>query len=378
MPRLKKKPIIIGSVLVLTIIIVGILIFRDELTKIALKPTDSAVPVGVTDASESDIEIAASNLQTPWGIAFLPNGDILVTERPGSLKRITGDAQSYTIDGVIETSEGGLLGIALHPDFARNNLLYLYSTYRNNGTLLNRVERYTYSEDQLSLDRVVIEDIPGSSTHDGGMIAFGPDKKLYITTGDASRPDSAQDTAALSGKILRINDDGSIPADNPFNNAVYSYGHRNPQGITWDDDGIMWSSEHGPSGSATGRDELNRIDKGANYGWPVISGDETREDMRSPVVQSGDNDTWAPGAIAYHDGSLFFTGLRGQTLYQAEIIDKNTVTLSRHFGEKYGRLRAAVTHNNQLYISSSNTDGRGFPKDNDDKIIKINPRIFSR
>lgn len=371
----------VAAILLLIILLGGVAVyaFRGQLERYLLRPTESNIPAGIQNGEGPDIQTVASNLDTPWGIAFLPNGDLLVTERPGTLKRIAEDNKTYPISGVTETSEGGLLGIALHPDFEDNNFLYLYSTYRADGQLRNRVERYTYKDDTLTTDKVVIENIPGSSNHDGGAIAFGPDDgKLYITTGDAGSAGSAQDTSVLSGKILRLNDDGTVPDDNPFSNPVYSYGHRNPQGLAWDDKGRLWSTEHGPSGSASGRDELNLIEKGANYGWPVITGDEASAGMRAPVAQSGDNDTWAPGALAYADGSLYFTGLRGQTLYQAVISDTQdvSVTLKRHFSREYGRLRAAAVRNGTLYISTSNTDGRGSPKPQDDKIIQIDLSLF--
>lgn len=378
MLRHKKR---IAGILLLIILLGGAAAyaFRGQLERYLLRPTESNIPAGIQNGEGPDVRTVASNLATPWGIAFLPDGDLLVTERPGTLKRIAEDNKTYPISGVIETSEGGLLGIALHPDFEDNNLLYLYSTYRNGGALRNRVERYTYREDTLAIDKVVIENIPGSNNHDGGAIAFGPDDgKLYITTGDAADAQSAQDTGVLSGKILRLDDDGSVPDDNPFSNPVYSYGHRNPQGLAWDDNGRLWSTEHGPSGSVSGRDELNLIEKGANYGWPAITGDETRAGMRVPVAQSGDNDTWAPGALAHADGSLYFTGLRGQTLYQAVISDTQnvSVTLKRHFSREYGRLRAAAVRDGALYISTSNTDGRGSPKPQDDKIISIRLSLF--
>jgi glucose/arabinose dehydrogenase len=367
------KRIIIIVCIGIILIAAGLFLYRDNLTSLFLKPTDSDIEKGLS-IDETSVRIVADKLQTPWAIAVLPSGDLLTTERSGTLMRIADNNQSYPIAGVTETSEGGLLGIALHPDYEKNNFLYLYATYTSNGALLNRVERYVFKDDNLTPDTTILDNIPGASTHDGGAIAFGPDKKLYITTGDAGNEQSAQDTGSLSGKILRINDDGTIPEDNPFSNPVYSYGHRNPQGIAWDDKGRLWSTEHGPSGSASGRDELNLIELGQNYGWPVITGDETRQDMRSPIAQSGDTDTWAPGALAHKDGVLYFTGLRGQSLYVADISADETkprVTLRKYFSEKYGRLRAATIRNDTLYISTSNTDGRGQPSASDDKILRI-------
>ena len=346
-------------------------IFLWQFSQFIFNPTDSNVPVATSSLDSKDVRTVTANITTPWAIAFLPDGDLLVTERSGQVQRIGENGATYRVAGVRETSEGGLLGIALHPEFDSNQYVYLYSTTNETGTLTNRVERYTLQGESLQDRTVILADIPASSNHDGGALAFGPDDKLYITTGDAGNENSAQDTNSLAGKILRINDDGTVPGDNPFGNAVWSYGHRNPQGIAWDDQQQLWSTEHGPSGTQTGRDELNLIEKGANYGWPIITGDETREDMKTPVAQSGTDDTWAPAGLAYANGSLYFAGLRGQSLYQAKINDDNKVTLSRHFSGEYGRLRAVVVRGDELYFSTSNRDGRGSPAENDDRLLSI-------
>jgi len=323
---------------------------------------------------ESTIEIIADNLQIPWEIVFLPDGDLLVTERPGTLKIIGKEGRVYTIDGVEHVGEGGLLGLVLHPQFQENHWIYLYFTTRNGESLTNRVERYRFKENRLSEKKSIIDNIPGASYHDGGRITFGPDGYLYITTGDAGSSNLAQDINSLAGKILRLKDDGSIPPDNPFGNAVYSYGHRNSQGLAWDDQGQLWATEHGRSGI----DELNLIEKGKNYGWPIIQGDETRVGMESPVAQSGSNETWAPAGLAFWDNSLFFGGLRGEALYEAKIINDKQVDLIIHFRNEFGRIRAVILGpDGYLYITTSNTDGRGDPYPNDDKIIRINPSIFT-
>lgn len=352
-------------------------VFRDTLERLFFRPTASTIETGVEQAVEEDVSTLAANLDTPWSMMFLPSGDLLVTERSGTVRRLGQDGRAFPITGVRETSEGGLLGLALHPDFERNNRLYVYLTTEAGGQLQNKIDQYTLAGDQMTFQRTVLADIPAASNHNGGDIKFGPDGNLYVTTGDAAQPDLAQDSDSLAGKILRLRDDGSIPADNPFGNAVWSYGHRNPQGIAWDDKGRLWSVEHGPSGlGGSGQDELNLIEKGANYGWPTITGDKTAAGMRSPVVQSGSDETWAPAGLAYHNGSLYFAGLRGQSLYQAKIDDDARVTLKRHFSSQYGRLRAVTVQSSSLFVSTSNRDGRGTPQTDDDKIIKINPRIF--
>lgn len=371
----RRTKILLASCTLIVVAAVAIVAFRQQITSFLMQPTESSVDSGVQNVSSNAVRVVAKNISTPWSIAVLPDGDLLVTERSGQLQRIGQNGQTFTIDGVRETSEGGLLGLALHPEFAENGWLYLYSTTDESGTLTNRIERYSLRNNQLQDRTVIVENIPASSNHDGGALAFGLDRKLYATTGDANLQQQAQDTSSLAGKLLRMNDDGSAPTDNPFGNLVWSYGHRNSQGITWDDDGQMWSTEHGPSGSATGRDELNLIVKGGNYGWPNVTGDETKEGMIAPVAQSGDGDTWAPGGIAYHDGVLYFTGLRGQSVYTAVIRD-DTVQLKRHVTSEYGRLRAATIVGDDLFISTSNNDGRGSPKADDDKILRMPVSLF--
>lgn len=318
-------------------------------------------------------ETIVTDLTIPWSIAFLPEGDMLVTERPGTLIRISRQDQArYPIQGVLHRGEGGLLGIALHPDFASNRFVYLYMTTTDTDTVTNRVERYRFSGDELT-DRVtIIDSIPGATYHDGGRLAFGPDGMLYVTTGDAQEPNSAQDTSSLAGKILRVRPDGSIPADNPFSNAVHSYGHRNPQGLAWDDQGRLWSTEHGRSGIRSGFDELNLIERGGNYGWPEIQGDETQAGMISPMLHSGPDVTWAPASAAHLSGSILFGGLKGETLYEAVLTDGKPV-LKTHLQGEYGRLRDTVVHDGMIYVTTSNRDGRGAPSAGDDRIVRVQP-----
>ena len=321
------------------------------------------------------ISTAVQNLQTPWEITFLPDGRLLITERSGSLVLIDADSERIPIVGVLEQGESGLLGLALHPEFDQNGLLYLYMSYQGAGSPLNRVERYQFDGKVLSDRMVIIDQIPGDVNHDGGRIEFGPDGLLYITTGDASYGPNAQDINSLAGKILRLHDDGTIPADNPFGNAVYSYGHRNPQGLAWDEQGQLWSTEHGPSGLGSGYDELNLIEIGGNYGWPDIQGDQTRVGMISPRLQSGGNETWAPGDLEIVDGVAYFTGLRGSTLYSVPLNDIRPETLQRHFASEYGRLRALrLGSDGLLYVGTSNRDGRGSIRAGDDKIFRIDPK----
>ncbi|OGE32118.1 hypothetical protein A2631_03300 [Candidatus Daviesbacteria bacterium RIFCSPHIGHO2_01_FULL_44_29] len=370
---------------VLAIIAIGILGFFFSQNKIS-KPTPMTPSQSVTassDNSVSAVSVIAQQLDTPWALAFLPDNSILFTERPGRIRFIDNSGKLdltpiTTVAGVKEIGEGGLLGLTLHPDFSTNHYLYLYYTYSSQGSdTLNRVVRMTYIDKKLSDEQIIIDKIPGAANHNGGRIKFGPDGYLYITTGDAENPSLSQNTKAMGGKILKVTADGKMAPGSPFNNLVYSYGHRNPQGLAWDKDGNLWETEHGRS-SPTGFDELNLIEKGKNYGWPTIQGDETKQGMITPKYNSGPTTTWAPAGTAYLNGSLFFGGLKGQTLYEA-VIQKDQVTaLREYFTGEFGRIRDVVVGpDNLLYITTSNQDGRGTPGSTDDKIMKIDPAKLS-
>lgn len=317
----------------------------------------------------------AEKLEIPWGLDFLPDGSIIFTERAGRVRFI--DAKLgllpeplLTIAEVAHVGEGGLLGITLHPNFAKNQFIYLYYTYRDGQDLANRVVRYRKKDKNLLDKKTIIDNIPGEANHNGGRIKFGPDGFLYITTGDALISQFAQNKNSLAGKILRLKDDGTIPADNPFPGLpVYSFGHRNPQGLAWDAQGRLWATEHG----SIATDEVNLIEPGKNYGWPIIRGDKKAAGLESPVIYSG-ADTWAPSGAAFLDGSLFFAGLRAQSLYELVIKDQ-PFKLRRHLYKNFGRLRDVVVGpDNFLYLLTSNRDGRGVPTGNDDQLIKINPK----
>ncbi|MBE0598602.1 MAG: PQQ-dependent sugar dehydrogenase [Desulfuromonadales bacterium] len=321
--------------------------------------------------------VLAAKLEIPWGLDFLPDGRILLTERPGRVRLLhpqTGLAPEpvLVVEEVRHQGEGGLLGLAVHPDFENNHLVYLYYTYESGQGTANKVVAYTWENDALSGARTVIEGIPGAQFHNGGQVRFGPDAMVYITTGDAGTPEAAQDRSSLAGKILRLHDDGSIPADNPFaDSPVYSYGHRNPQGLAWDQDGHLWATEHGPRG----HDEINRIEPGKNYGWPAITGDEQAPGMESPVLHSGSN-TWAPSGADIIGNSMYIAGLRGRALYQFDLDAKNPVVTTRFEGI-FGRLRTVVAGpRGLLYILTSNRDGRTVPKAEDDLLLVVNPGRF--
>jgi glucose/arabinose dehydrogenase len=336
--------------------------------------TDQRIPSEPIDPIQKQIstEIVAENTTIPWEIVFLPNNKLLITERTGNILIIDQQTtEQIELTGIEHLGEGGLLGAAISPEFDNNNYIYLYYTTETEAGLENRVVRYELNENNLTQDQIILEGVPAAAYHDGGRIKFGPDGYLYITTGDAGNPDLSQNTNSLAGKILRILPDGSLPTDNPFDNEIYSYGHRNPQGLTWDNLNRLWATEHGPSGASSGWDELNLILPGANYGWPEIIGDETQEGMQNPIIHSGGDETWAPAGAAFFNGNVYFAGLRGETLYKYNI--ENNI-LTRYLTGKYGRLRAVVLGpDNYLYISTSNKDGRGNPIESDDRIIRINP-----
>ena len=324
--------------------------------------------------------VLAEGLDTPWAIAFLPDRSILLTERPGRLRKIdsSGKLNPLPIPGmpkVNEIGEGGLLGITLHPQFTSNNYLYLYYTYSGSGdATLNRVSRLTYQNNQLLSEVIIIDQIPGAGNHNGGRIKFGPDGFLYITTGDAGEPSQAQNKDNLAGKILRVTDLGQAAAGNPFNNLVYSLGHRNPQGIAWDSSGNLWQTEHGRS-SPTGFDEVNLIKAGNNYGWPEFEGDKKADGMIPPVRHSGATNTWAPAGADFIGNSLFYGGLKGQTLYEVVLKDNKIAEFKEHFKGEYGRIREVITGpDGMLYITTSNQDGRGSPASADDRIIRIDTK----
>jgi glucose/arabinose dehydrogenase len=336
---------------------------------------DQVQVVNDVDAEAYATNVVATGLFVPWDIAFLPDGDMLVTERNGQLRRLGAHPAVMPVSGVLTTGEGGLMGIALHPDFAANKYVYLYFTTSANDQE-NRVVRYKLNDNNtLTVDKTIISGIPSAIYHDGGQIAFGPDGMLYLTTGDANAPENAQYTSSLAGKTLRLTADGGIPSDNPFGTAVWSYGHRNAQGLAWDSAGRLWETEHGRSGAVSGYDELNLVEKGKNYGWPVIQGSETKVGMVSPVKQSTATYTWAPSGIAYTNGKLYWSGLRGSELYEVTVNANGTTSeVKKHLSGVYGRIRAVVLGpDGLLYITTSNRDGRGTVRTGDDKVIKVRP-----
>lgn len=332
-----------------------------------------------------NIEIIARNLNIPWAIDISNEGVIYVTERPGTIRIIKdGELLSQPMirleEPFLSEGEGGLLGIALDPDFSQNHYLYVYHTYSEGNQIYNRVIRLIENQDKARIDKILIDKIPGGQIHNGGRLKIGPDGMLYITTGDAGDSTLAQELSSTAGKILRINLDGSIPEDNPFpDSPVYSMGHRNPQGLTWNENNLLYASEHGP----IAHDEINIIKPGANYGWPLVIGYEDAENRNTvkPLIQSG-NITWAPSGITFDRqgpwlGKLLVATLRGKQLLTIILNQEGTevVKVESWLYDDFGRLREVIqAKDGSIYLTTNNRDGRGQPDRTDDKLIRLIPK----
>ncbi|MGH7391059.1 MAG: PQQ-dependent sugar dehydrogenase [Candidatus Rokuibacteriota bacterium] len=324
------------------------------------------------------VTVVAGGLDTPWALAFAPDGRIFVTERPGRLRVVRDgrlQADPVATLAVTERGESGLMGLALDPAFAETGRLYLCYTTEKGRRLVNRVVALVLRDGRAREERVLVDDIPGASIHDGCRLKFGPDGKLYATTGDAGESRLAQQRDSLAGKILRLDADGGVPADNPFaGSAIWSLGHRNPQGLAWDERGRLYAAEHGPSGLPCCHDEVNLILPGRNYGWPEVYGRGGDPRFVDPIVESGLG-TWAPSGMAFSGGSLYVAGLRGRALYQVRLTDDGrSAGTARLLADAYGRLRDVVAGpDGALYVTTSNRDGRGSPAADDDRILRVVP-----
>lgn len=346
----------------------------------SIESTDTVEPTEATETSkeilkelEYEAEVIATGLKIPWEIVPMPDGRILITERGGSVLLLE-KGEIYSIAEVKHEGEGGLLGMTLSPNFKEDNLIYLYYTYMEDKKTYNKVSQFIFKEDTIEDEKVILDKIPGSKFHNGGRIKFGPDDKLYITTGDAQEKSLSQDIESLAGKILRINPDGTIPSDNPFpSSPVFALGIRNSQGLAWHPaTGDLFASDHGPSS----RDEVNLIESGGNYGWPNITCDQVDPKYINPITCYTDF-TLAPSGIDFYpkesqDGfSLYVAGLRGNRIMRVLLDKEGNFIKEESLFEDFGRVRTVVYYEDAIYIATNNTDGRGNPKKDDDKIIKI-------
>lgn len=356
----------------------------------------SAVSARPSDKQGSQLRVAelARGLEAPWSVAFLPDGRALITERPGRLRLLRAGGLAAVPVATLRVGaqgEAGLLGIALDPGYPKRSFAYLYYTAPGGA---NRVSRFRLVSAgaaglRLANEKVLLDGIPGAGIHDGGRIAFGPDEMLYVGTGDSGRPELAARRMSLAGKILRLRPDGGIPGSNPFpRSPVWSYGHRNVQGLAWDGRGRMYASEHGPTGEfgLCCHDEINLIERGGFYGWPLKAGRATAArpgEIRVsglpraiPPVAESDGATWAPSGIAFLGRSLYVANLRGEQVRRFDLdrrrpggVVRQSVVLQGR-----GRIRDVVRgRRGCLYVLTSNRDGRGDPRAGDDKLLRLCP-----
>lgn len=346
-----------------------------------------------TDKVSFRVETVAGGLTVPWAIVFAPDGRMIFTERTGRVRVFEKGSLRpeplITIPDVEAKSESGLMGLALHPDFAQNGMLYLAYAYDSGTETLVRVVRFREAGRELTERKLIIENIPAAQYHAGTRLGFGPDKKLYITTGDAGKRELAGRLDSLAGKTLRLNDDGTVPSDNPFvgqQNArpeIFSYGHRNAQGMDWQPGtGLMFQTEHGPSNfdGPPGGDEVNIVERGKNYGWPTIHHTEAREGLESPLLEY--TPAVAPASGMFYrgatfpqfKGNYFFGCLKGEAIIRVELDGRRVVRQEKLLHKQYGRIRDIVEGpDGAIYFSTSNRDGRGTPAKDDDRILRLVP-----
>ena len=369
---------------------------------VSAEPIVGPKPQTVADVflpTPPDIRVEAwvTGLEAPWSLVFLPDGRALVSERPGRIRLIQNGHLEKSPYAVFETTrgasgagdfflnlfargEGGLMGLAVHPKFPTEPYIYAMYTWRGVRGVRNRIVRLVDRGTHGVFDKIVLGGVPGALFHNGGRIAFGPDGMLYATTGEIFEMHMAQDLKAFGGKVPRIDPGGGIPSDNPFpNSPVWSYGHRNPQGLAWHPEtGALYQSEHGPSGEVGfgAHDEINIIEEGRNYGWPRIVGAPGRAPYVDPIAM-WPNTSVPPAGMTFHKGALYVATLRSEALIRLRIEGRRVLSIERLFaGDEYdgvlGRLRDAVDGpDGHLYVLTSNRDGRGSPRPGDDKILRM-------
>jgi aldose sugar dehydrogenase len=337
-------------------------------------------------------ETVVSGLEVPWGIAFLPGGDWLVTERAGRVRLVRDGVIAATVLNVdiAPGAEGGLLGIAASPSFEQDGFFYIYATVVADGTRVNRVMRYRLdpAHREATFDKIILDRLPGAEFHDGGRLRFGPDGMLYVGTGDAHDPALAQTRTSLGGKILRVAPDGGVPSDNPFfPSPVFVLGVRNTQGFDWIDRGTLVVTDHGPSGELgrTGHDEVSLVHAGENLGWPKIYGCESSSGKVTPMlsweepVPPGGAAIYTGTAIPEWRGSILIGTLRSKHLHRVELDPENPRRVRRHEvyfqGDPptgFGRLRETIMGpDGELYVTTSNCDGRGTCPATQDRILRL-------
>ncbi len=345
------------------------------------------------------VETVAANLEIVWSIVFAPDGRMFFTERPGRVRVMENgklrEKPFFTVPDIEPSGESGLMGMTLHPNFAVNRFVYLAYAYQDaNKNQTVRVARYRETGETLAEPKTITENIPASQYHSGTRLKFGADGKLYITTGDATKQTRAQDLSSINGKTLRLNDDGTIPDDNPFVNQkgarpeIWTYGHRNAQGMDFQpESGLMFQTEHGPSiidgvnlFKRTGGDEVNIVERGKNYGWAKISHDMKKDGMETAIIQY--SPAVAPASGMFYRGDLFpelkgnflFGALKGEAIIRLVLDKRKIVAQEKLFLKTYGRIREiAEAPDGSIYFSTSNRDGRGNPAKEDDRILRIVP-----
>lgn len=332
--------------------------------------TSPAIPAIPWEPSGETTDLE-TGLDAPWSVVPLPSGSALISERDSGtvVERLPqgGTRTVGTVPGVVHSGESGLLGLAVQP-VSSPAFLYAYETTADDNRVVRMALSGVPGSYAIGAPENVVTGIPKASNHDGGRLAFGPDGMLYITAGDASDSANAQNVAALGGKILRVTPEGGVPGDNPFpGSPVWSYGHRNPQGIAWDSHGTMWASEFGQNTW----DELNIITPGSNYGWPNVEGVGGDPNYTDPVYQ-WPTDLASPSGLAVVGDTLFLASLRGERLWTVwSTGGAAPVTVKPFFEGTFGRLRDAVAHGDTLWVLTNNTDGRGDPLDGDDRLLQV-------
>lgn len=327
------------------------------------------------DGTPDIVATAATGLATPWGLDFLPDGRAIVTERDTARVLLVepphGDAPGRVVEAgripeVVAEGEAGLLGVAVSPDFAEDHLVYFYVCTAED----NRVVRATLDGDDLGAPEPILTGIPNGFIHDGGRLRFGPDGMLYVSTGETGESSLARDRSSYAGKILRITPDGEAAPGNPFGTEIWSWGHRNIEGLAFDDGDRLWASEFGQSTF----DELNLIREGDDYGWPDVEGEGGTDQGYVDPQLTWTVDEASPAGLAYAGGYLWMAALRGERLWRITVDGATASEPTAFLTGKHGRLRTVeVAPDGSLWLTTSNNDGRGVPGPDDDRILVIEP-----